>query len=136
MPQDVMAHLMPENQHELRCCELLNRCIPNHHPLSSSKARDVSVGPSQLGTGLHDEHPVGWDVESAMLRDSLKSLDEFGIFGRQWLALVEQRVDSDGRNKRQKRRNRDDCQPEIEPPPALAARDNQVEDPNDNCSHC
>src|ERR1035437_485523 len=130
--EHLVPHLVSEDKQRLRCGHVLHRGVPYHDPFGSSEASDVSVQLSGLLAGLHLEHALRRDVHSAAVDDPLDLRDQVGMMAGQRLELIEQWINPNRLDEDYKDDDRDDRQPEVEPPAARAAPQHGIEYPSQN----
>ncbi len=77
--QNVVAHLMADDEENLIRRKFLDGVIPNDDAGGGADASDVGVEAGNFFAGLHEEHARGRNVEAGVVRQLLQLRGERGI---------------------------------------------------------
>jgi len=121
--QDVVAHLVSEDEQGFGNGHVARSVVPDHHTLGGAEASDVRIVGRDFLAGLHFEHAVARNAQSAPMRHFLNLVDEQRLGFLQGFELVEHGVEDDRGDKDKQNQERQSQQPEVKPPALRAFAD-------------
>lgn len=127
-----MAHLVASDKDDFRRSGSGDGGVENHDAFGGDEAGDVSVDRGGFLARVHPEHTLGRNVFSGSLDQFLEAGGKRGIFLRERLEPVEQRIDHERLEKEHEQQDGQRREPKVKPPAPRRFANNGIGKPNQN----
>ena len=135
MLQNVVAHFMTRDENDLWRIHLRDGRVPHDDAFGGAESGYVGVQPGGFLACAHPEHAFRRNVLAGALHHLLEARSQSGVFLLERFEFVEERIDNQRCHENNEEPDRKRDEPEIKPPPARAAADHYVQQPDQDDSN-